>query len=175
MSTFSTERRAAVGGRPAMRILGIDPGTQVAGYGVIETDGHDVRALDYGVVRCGRRDLPARLKVIFDGLQTIIARFEPDVVAVEGAFFGKNVRSALKIGEGRGVALLAAASRGLEVAEYAPAEVKKAVVGSGRAHKSQVQQMVRLILALREPPAPEDAADALAIAICHFHRLPPGV
>jgi crossover junction endodeoxyribonuclease RuvC len=157
-----------------MRILGIDPGTQIAGYGIIETDGHDVRALDYGVVRTADRPLPERLRVIYEGLQAIITRFQPDVVAVEGAFFGKNVRSALKIGEGRGVALLAAASRGIEVAEYAPAEVKKAVVGSGRAHKAQVQQMVRLILALRDPPSPEDAADALAIAICHFHRLPPG-
>jgi crossover junction endodeoxyribonuclease RuvC len=156
-----------------MKILGIDPGTQVAGYGVIETDGRDVRALDYGVIRAADRPLPERLRVIYDGLLAIMERFQPDVVAVEGAFFGKNVRSALKIGEGRGVALLAAASRGLEVAEYAPAEVKKAVVGSGRAHKSQVQQMVRLYLALREVPSPEDAADALAIAICHFHRLSP--
>lgn len=155
-----------------MRILGIDPGTQVCGYGVIETDGRDVHAVDYGVVRSSDRSLPHRLKVIYDGLRTIIERSEPDVVAVEGAFFGKDARSALKIGEGRGVALLAAAGSGLEVVEYAPAEVKTSVVGTGRAHKSQVQQMVRLILALPELPTPEDAADALAIAICHYHRLP---
>ena len=157
-----------------MRILGIDPGTQVCGYGVIETDGQDARALDYGVIKGSAPSLEGRLKAIYEGLLTVIARFEPEVAVVEGAFFGKNVRSALRIGEGRGVALLAAASGGLRVAEYAPAEVKKAVVGTGRAHKSQVQQMVRIILALPELPEPEDAADALAIAICHFHRLPSG-
>ncbi|MHC4788904.1 MAG: crossover junction endodeoxyribonuclease RuvC [Planctomycetota bacterium] len=156
-----------------MRILGIDPGTQVCGYGVIEVDGAEARALDYGVVRGRARPLSERLKVIHEGLLEVIGRFEPDVAAIEGAFFGKNVRSALKIGEGRGVALLAAAASGLEVVEYAPAEVKKAVVGTGRAHKSQVQQMVRAILRLPELPSPDDAADALALAICHFHRLPP--
>jgi crossover junction endodeoxyribonuclease RuvC len=153
-----------------MRILGIDPGTQVCGYGVIETHGRDVRALDYGVVRSSSDSLPDRLRVIYEGLRTIIERFEPDVVVVEGAFFGKDARSALKIGEGRGVALLAAAASGLGVVEYAPAEVKKSVVSTGRAHKSQVQQMVRVLLALRELPEPEDAADALAIALCHYHR-----
>jgi crossover junction endodeoxyribonuclease RuvC len=155
-----------------VRILGIDPGTQVCGYGVIETDGREVRALDYGVVKSKDRSLPERLRAIHEGLVTIMGRFEPDMVAIETAFFGKDARAALRIGEGRGVALLAAAERGLPVAEYAPAEVKKAVVGTGRAHKSQVQQMVRVILGLRELPAPEDAADALAIAICHLHRLP---
>jgi crossover junction endodeoxyribonuclease RuvC len=97
------------------------------------------------------------------------------VAALEGAFFGKNALSALKIGEGRGAALLAVADGGIEVVEYAPAEVKKAVTGSGRAQKGQVQQMVRILLNLRELPEPEDAADALAIALCHFHRLPRGL
>jgi len=157
-----------------MRILGVDPGTQVCGYGVIETRGAEARALDYGVARSRDSALSARLKTIYDGLSEIIEKHEPDVVAVEGAFFGKNVRSAIKIGEGRGVALLAAAQRGINVVEYAPAEVKKAVTGNGNASKPQVQQMVRAILRLREVPSPEDAADALAIAICHFHRLPPG-
>jgi len=158
-----------------MKILGVDPGTLVCGYGVIETDGRSVRALDYGVVRCRDKPLPLRLKAVYEGLQAVIARFSPDVLVLEGAFFGKDVRSALKIGESRGVALLAAASAGIEVAEYAPAEVKKAVVGTGRAHKSQVQQMVRLELGLRELPSPADAADALAIALCHLHRLPRGL
>ena len=158
-----------------MRILGIDPGTQICGYGVIETRGQDVRTLDFGVARSNSDSLPARLKVIYDGLTEIIGRYNPDVVAVEGVFFQKNVRTAIKIGEGRGVARLAAAARGIEVVEYAPAEVKKAVTGNGNASKPQVQQMVRAILGLRELPSPEDAADALAIAICHFHRLPPGL
>jgi crossover junction endodeoxyribonuclease RuvC len=157
-----------------MRILGIDPGTLVCGYGVLETDGPNARVLDYGVIKSRDPSLAVRLSVIQDGLLTIISRHEPDVAVVEGAFFGKNVRSALKIGEGRGVALAAAAGRGLETFEYSPAEVKKAVTGSGRARKEQVQQMVRLILGLRDLPEPEDASDALAIAICHFHRLPPG-
>jgi crossover junction endodeoxyribonuclease RuvC len=158
-----------------MRILGIDPGTQVCGYAVIDTDGPDARAVDYGVVKSRRRELAARLADINRGLATVIERHRPDIAVLEGAFFGKNVRSALKIGEGRGAALVAAAAAGIEVVEYAPAEVKKAVVGSGRAHKSQVQQMVRIILNLPEVPEPEDAADALAIAICHFHRLPAGL
>ncbi|MGD2174333.1 MAG: crossover junction endodeoxyribonuclease RuvC [Candidatus Brocadiaceae bacterium] len=157
-----------------MRILGIDPGTRLCGYGVIESDGHEARCVEYGVVQSRKPSEPLRLKVIFEGLLEVIRRCGPEVVAVEGAFFGKNVRSALKIGEGRGVALLAAAQCGIEVAEYAPAEVKKSVVGSGRAHKSQVQKMVRMLLELPDEPLPEDAADALAIAICHSHRMPPG-
>jgi len=155
-----------------MRILGIDPGTRVCGYGVIEVDGPDVRALDFGVVRPRDPALPARLAAIHRGLATIIERFEPDVAVIEGAFFGKNARSALKIGEGRGVALLVAAQGSIEVVEYAPASVKKAVTGNGRAQKAQVQQMVRILLNLKELPEPEDAADALAIALCHHHRLP---
>lgn len=158
-----------------MRILGVDPGTRVCGYGVIDTDGPDAHAVDYGVVRSRAQDLAMRLWDIHRGLITVIERHEPEVAALEGAFFGRNVRSALKIGEGRGAAMVAAADAGLQVVEYAPAEVKKAVAGTGRAHKSQVQQMVRIILNLPELPEPEDAADALAIAICHFHRLPVGL
>jgi crossover junction endodeoxyribonuclease RuvC len=158
-----------------MRILGVDPGTQVCGYGVIDGRGNRVRMVACGVARSGRKCLAERLKTIYDGLVEVIEEHQPEVVAVEGAFFGKNVRSAIKIGEGRGVALLAAAGHGLGVQEYAPAEVKKAVTGNGGAPKSQVQQMVRVILGLPEVPEPEDASDALAIAICHFHRLPPGV
>ena len=139
---------------------------------MIETDGANARALDYGVVRSKDKSLPRRLWVIYDGLVTIILRHKPDVLVTETAFAGKNVRSALKIGEARGAVLVAAVGNGLEVAEYSPAEVKKAVVGNGRAHKSQVQQMVRLILGLPEIPEPEDAADALAIALCHVNRLP---
>ncbi len=153
-----------------MRVLGIDPGTRICGYAVVDLDGSDVKVVDYGVVRSSRHPLPERLCVIHRGLAAVIERHRPDVAAVEGIFHGVNARTALKIGEGRGIALLAAAEAGMEVAEYSPAVVKKAVVGSGRAHKSQVQQMVRIILALPELPSPEDAADALAIAICHCHR-----
>jgi crossover junction endodeoxyribonuclease RuvC len=154
-----------------VRILGIDPGTLACGYGIIDALGTEARPVDFGVIKTGRRPLPQRLRIVFDGIQTLVTRYEPDVAAVEGAFFGKNVRAALRIGEGRGVAIAAAAKAGLEVFEYAPAAVKKAVVGNGRAHKSQVQQMVKLLLNLREAPEPEDAADALAIALCHQHRL----
>ena len=153
-----------------MRVLGIDPGTQVCGYGLVEQTGGDLKALDYGVVRAPSAPLPERLRVIHEGLSAVIARHRPDIVAVEGVFHGINPRTALKIGEGRGIALLVAAAAGVAVAEYSPATVKKAVVGSGRAHKGQVQQMVRLILSLPQIPEPEDAADALAIAICHCHR-----
>jgi len=153
-----------------VRVLGIDPGTQVCGYGVVDLDGADLKAVDYGVVKAPSGPLPQRLAVIHEGLKVVIARHNPDVVAVEGVFRGVNSRTALKIGEGRGVALLAAAAAGVKVAEHSPAMVKKAVVGSGRAHKSQVQQMVRVILGLKEVPSPEDAADALAVAICHCHR-----
>jgi len=154
-----------------VRILGIDPGTQVCGYAVLESDGHEARVLECGTVAGGRgHGVPERLKVIYNGLRSVIERLQPDVVAVEGAFFGKNVRSALKIGEARGVALLAAATGGLDVVEYAPAAVKRAVVGHGRAHKSQVQQMVKVICHLPDDPMPEDATDALAIALCHHHR-----
>ena len=155
-----------------MRVMGIDPGTRFCGYGVIDLDGADMKAVDYGVVSCRSDSLPERLRVIYEGLGAVIQRYRPAVVAVEGVFQGINPRTALKIGEGRGVVLLAAASAGVEVAEYSPATVKKAVVGSGRADKSQVQQMVRLALALPELPTPEDASDALAVAICHCHRRP---
>jgi len=154
-----------------MRVLGIDPGTLVCGYGVVDGEGPEMRVVDYGVVRCGRRALHHRLRVLYEGLSAVIAAHRPQVAAVEGVFHGVNARTALKIGEGRGVALLAAAAAGLEVVEYSPATVKKSVVGSGRAHKSQVQEMVRVILALPEIPQPADAADALALAICHCHRL----
>jgi len=155
----------------ATTIIGIDPGTIVCGYGLIETDGRDARVLDYGVVKRRNGPLAERLKTIHEGLVGIFERFRPGVAAVEGAFYGKNVRTALKIGEARGMVLVTAACCGAEVVEYAPAEVKKAVTGHGQARKAQVQQMVRLVLNLSELPEPEDAADALALAVCHFHRM----
>ena len=151
-----------------MRVIGIDPGTQVCGYGIVDCNGTGRKAVDYGVVRCTAGALPERLSTIYGGLRQVIARQRPEVAAVEGAFYGRNPRTAIKIGEARGMVLVAAA--GLEVAEYPPATVKQAVAGTGRASKSQVQQMVRLILELPELPEPLDASDALAIAICHCHR-----
>jgi crossover junction endodeoxyribonuclease RuvC len=114
-------------------------------------------------------DLPSRLRVIHEGIAAAIAEFAPDAVAIEEAYYGKSVQSALRIGEGRGVALLAAAQSGVVVEQYPPATVKKAVTGSGNAHKSQVGHMVRMLLSI-SVEVPEDAADALAVAICHLHR-----
>lgn len=154
-----------------MRVLGVDPGTRVCGYGVIDAHGPRLRPVLSGTVRSKEKALARRLKVLYDGLVEVVEECEPDVAAVEGAFFGTNARTAIKIGEGRGMVLLAMASCGLETFEYAPARVKRAVAGTGRAQKSQVQQMVARILNLKEIPRPDDAADALAIAICHCHRM----
>ncbi len=164
----ASARRA---GSPPLRVMGIDPGTRVAGWGVVERRGGRIQWVAHGVAKA---DLNApfeqRLQQIYDGLRGAIIEHHPQWVAVEEVFFGRNVKSAIKIGEGRGVALLAAAQSQLPVAEYAARVVKRAVVGSGAAHKTQVQEMVRVILGLPEIPSPEDAADALAIAICHCHR-----
>lgn len=159
-----------------MRVLGIDPGTRVCGYGVIDADGPRIRPVRSGTVRSKSSVLARRLKVLYDGLIEVIEESDPDVAAVEGAFYGTNARTAIKIGEGRGMVLLAVTTCGLEVHEYAPAMVKKAVAGTGRAQKSQVQKMVARILGLNDLPTPHDASDALAIAICHCHRMRiPGV
>ena len=155
-----------------MRVIGIDPGTVVCGYGVIDSVGSKMKAVDYGAIRVKQEmTFPERLVFIHQGITEVIRRHKPDVAAVEQLFVGKSVRSAMRTGEGRGVAVLTAALENLPVHEYTPAEVKKAVVGAGRAHKTQVQEMVRIILALEKIPKPQDAADALAIAICHCQRL----
>jgi crossover junction endodeoxyribonuclease RuvC len=156
-----------------VRIFGIDPGSQRTGYGCVETDGRR-----YCLVACGAISMragdpfPLRLAAIHRELGRLLATHRPQSVAIENVFHAVNARSALKLGHARGVAMLAAVSAGCEVFEYTPAEVKRAVVGYGRADKRQVQQMVKLLLGLDEPPAPFDAADALAIAICHLHGLP---
>jgi crossover junction endodeoxyribonuclease RuvC len=162
-----------------MRVLGIDCGTEYTGYGVVELladDRSDARNNDHlvciicGAIKVSPRDpMPTRLSHISIGLQELIARYRPDRVAIEDVFYAANVKSALKLGQVRGVAMLAAASAGLEVAEYSPLSIKSAVVGYGRAEKHQVQQMVTRLLNLDEIPEPADAADALAIAICHLH------
>jgi crossover junction endodeoxyribonuclease RuvC len=151
-----------------VRIFGIDPGSVRTGYGCVETDGSRHR-----LVLCGTVSLPAgaslpdRLKAIHDGLERLIRTSSPDCVAIENLFHARNVRSALTLGHARGVAVLAAVQAAVPVVEYTPAEIKVAVAGYGRADKRQIQQMVKLLLGLDTAPSPHDAADALAVAICH--------
>ncbi len=154
-----------------MRVLGIDCGTEYTGYGVVELSASsELLCLLCGAIKLSPSEsLPLRLSRIFDRLGEIIQEHHPDHVAIEDIFYAVNVKSALKLGQVRGVAMLAAASAGLEVAEYSPLSIKSAVVGYGRAEKHQVQYMVRQLLNLEEIPEPADAADALAIAICHLH------
>jgi len=154
-----------------MRVLGIDCGTEFTGYGVVEQ--HRDGRLEYiaaGAIQLPKRDpMPKRLSKVFTDLSHVIFIHSPQMVAIEEVFYSVNAKSALKLGQVRGVAMLAASSAGLEVAEYSPLSIKSAVVGYGKAEKIQVQHMVAHLLKLPEPPQPSDAADALAIAICHLH------
>lgn len=155
-----------------MIILGVDPGTLVTGYGIIERKDGKLRVLAYDVVKNrSDRSMPLRLKAIYSTLVEVIDRYHPDEFAIETAFYGKNAQSALKIGHARGVSILAAVNHEIPTAEYSPREVKKAVVGNGAASKDQVQFMVKSILRLRETPKFYDASDALAVALCHFHSV----
>ena len=154
-----------------MRVLGVDCGTEYTGFGVVEL-GHDdtLVCLTCGAIKLSPREpMARRLAIIFSRLGTIIEQHHPDNVAIEDVFYAVNVKSALKLGQVRGVAMLAASSAGLDVSEYSPLSIKSAVVGYGRAEKAQVQHMVTRLLNLAEIPEPPDAADALAIAICHLH------
>src|SRR5262252_3353429 len=155
----------------SMRVLGIDCGTEYTGYGVVELRADDsLLCLDCGAIKVPPREpMPTRLSRISSRLQELIAEHRPDMVAIEDVFHAVNVKSALKLGQVRGVAMLAASRAGLDVAEYSPLSIKSAVVGYGRAEKGQVQHMVARLLDLAEIPEPPDAADALAIAICHVH------
>ncbi len=154
-----------------MRVLGIDCGSEYTGYGVVE-ESSDGRLLCHavGAIKL-KTGLPmaAKLQKIFSELTAVIAEHQPETVAIEDIFYAVNVKTALKLGQVRGVAMLAASSCGLEVAEYSPLSIKSAVVGYGKADKLQVQQMVTRLLKLAAPPEPTDASDALAIAICHIH------
>jgi crossover junction endodeoxyribonuclease RuvC len=151
-----------------VRIFGIDPGSVRTGYGCVDTDGRRHRLVSCGVLSTPAGSLlPDRLHLIHHGLSRLLRDAAADCVAVENLFHARNVRSALVLGHARGVAVLAAVEAGLPLVEYTPAEIKQAVVGYGRADKGQVQQMVKLLLGLVAPPAPHDAADALAVAICH--------
>lgn len=150
-----------------MIVLGIDPGTARTGYGLVSRDGSRLQALDFGCLETlPERDLPERLLVIHQGVSELIAEHSPEVVGVERLFFNRNVQTAFAVGQARGVVLLAAAQAGVPVYEYGPHEVKMAVTGYGRAAKDQVQRMVQAILGLATLPAPDDAADALAVAVC---------
>jgi crossover junction endodeoxyribonuclease RuvC len=151
-----------------MRILGIDPGSRFTGFGIIDVRGDDASLVHQGVIRAGEGEFTARLGVIFEGLRRLIEEHAPTEVAVETVFISQNAASALKLGQARGAAVCAAISMGLPVAEYSPRSVKQAIVGRGGADKVQVQHMVTVLLRLAETPA-EDAADALAVALCHQH------
>lgn len=153
-----------------MRIFGIDPGSARTGYGCVETDGSRHRIVVCGAVSTSAlASFPEKLLQVHRRLAELLAECHPDAVAIESLFHAANVRSALKLGHARGVAVLAAVQAGLPVMEYTPAEIKRAVVGYGRAEKHQVQHMVKLLLGLPQVPSPHDAADALAVAICHLH------
>ena len=156
-----------------MRVLGIDPGTAACGYGIVhESDGR-LGAVTHGWWQTRSAEPPAlRLKKIFDGVGGLIAAHAPDVVVLEESFVGADARIALSVGQARGAVLVAAAAAGVGCAEYAPARVKQAVCGYGRAEKAQVQRMVQTILGMREAPTPDHAADAMAVAICHALASP---
>lgn len=150
--------------------MGIDPGVAITGYGIVKYEGNKFSVIDYGAVTTEAKELlPKRLLILNSMLEELILKNKPDFVAVEELFFNKNIKTALTVGHGRGAALLSAARLGVEVFEYTPLQVKQAVAGYGRAEKSQVQQMVKIILNLPSVPKPDDVADALAIAICHGH------
>ena len=151
--------------------MGIDPGSNCTGFGVVEELKGSLNAVHWSSVRCNMRDtFPKRLKRIYDELVIAMEKFSPDVVAVEDLFYSTNVKTLIKLGQTRGIALLAAVNSGLQVAEYSPLQIKQSVVGYGRADKKQVQDMVTTLLRLKEKPNPFDASDALATAICHIHH-----
>lgn len=153
-----------------MRILGIDPGYAILGYGIVDILGNKFRVVDYGAITTdSSMDMPSRLVKLFDGLTGLISTFKPDEAAIEELFFNSNAKTAILVGEARGVAVLACAKGKLKINEYTPLQIKQALVGYGRADKTQVQFMVKTMLNLKEVPKPDDTADALAAAICHGH------
>jgi crossover junction endodeoxyribonuclease RuvC len=151
-------------------VLGIDPGTAITGYGLVREEEERLVLVDYGVIMTpSGQPMPVRLQAIYHGLSSVIRQHQPQVAAVEELFFSRNVRTALSVGQARGVALLGLADAGLPIFEYKPLEVKQAIAGYGGADKLQVQHMVRMLLNLDEVPQPDDAADAIAVAVCHIH------
>lgn len=155
-----------------MIIMGIDPGFAITGYGVVKYEGNRFSVIDYGAVTTeATMKMSERLLHLHESLKELINRHKPDAVSIEELFFNKNIKTALNVGHGRGVALLTAAQSGIPVFEYTPLQVKQSVVGYGRAEKAQVQQMVKVLLNLSTVPKPDDVADALAVAICHGHSF----
>ena len=155
-----------------MIILGMDPGLAISGYGVIEYVGNKFKMLEYGAVTSvSTMHFPLRLKHIYESYIEMIDKYRPDAIAVEELFYNKNVKTAIAVGEARGVHLLAAQMKDIPLYEYTPLQIKQGIVGYGRAEKKQVQEMVKLILGLDKIPKPDDAADGLAVAICHAHSL----
>lgn len=153
-----------------MRILGIDPGYAILGWGIIDLVGNRFRVVDYGAVLTDTSmDMPARLQALYNGLTDIIKKYKPEDASIEQLFFNSNAKTAILVGEARGVAVLACANGNLNIAEYTPLQIKQALVGYGRADKKQVQYMVKTMLNLKSVPKPDDTADALAAAICHAH------
>ncbi|MCQ2545413.1 MAG: crossover junction endodeoxyribonuclease RuvC [Clostridia bacterium] len=153
-----------------MKILGIDPGYAILGWGIIEKTGNRFRPVDYGAITTDKdMQMPERLQVLYDELREIIREYNPDVASIEKLFFNTNTTTAINVGQARGVAILACIKGNLQVAEYTPLEIKQALVGYGRADKKQIQFMVKTMLNLKEVPKPDDTADALAAAICHAH------
>lgn len=151
-----------------MRILGIDPGTGIVGFGVIETNGRKHSLVDAGVIRTpANQDLELRLKSIYEGLQEIIAENKPEIMVVEKLFFAKNVTTAMSVSHARGVIMLSGVQAGVKIVEYTPLQIKQALTGYGRAEKHQIQEMVRVALGLKDIPKPDDCADALAAALTH--------
>jgi crossover junction endodeoxyribonuclease RuvC len=154
-----------------MKVLGIDPGSETLGWGVVEGSGLKYSLINFGTVKSSPKEsFSKRLLKISEGVEAVIKQYQPDVLSVEEAFYANNVKVALKLGQVRGVVLLSGEKNGLEISEYSPRLIKQTVVGYGNAEKHQVQEMVRLLLRMKEIPQPHDAADALAIAICHFHH-----
>ncbi|HEX8286530.1 MAG TPA: crossover junction endodeoxyribonuclease RuvC [Pyrinomonadaceae bacterium] len=154
-----------------MRVLGIDPGSETLGWGVVEGSGLKYSLVDFGTVKSTSREkFSRRLLKIYEGVEAVIEKYKPDAISIEEAFYAVNVKVALKLGQVRGVVLLLGEKSNLEIGEYSPRLIKQTVVGYGNAEKHQVQEMVRLLLRMKTVPQPHDAADALAIAICHFHH-----
>ena len=153
-----------------MRVIGVDPGTAITGWGIVEGEGNELKLVACGTINTmAGTPLPQRLAVIYQGLVKIIQQWQPKSAAIEELFFSRNAKTAMTVGQGRGVAILALVHANLPIVEYKPLEVKQAVTGYGGADKLQIQQMVKLLLSLDDIPRPDDAADALAIAICHLH------
>jgi crossover junction endodeoxyribonuclease RuvC len=166
---FNLFRASSLNEKVVMKIIGVDPGSRITGYGIINQNGNRLIHLDNGAIHTdSAKDFPLRLKQIYQGLTEIIAQFRPDAMAVENIFFATNPQSALKLGQARGAAIVAGVNAGLPVFEYTALQVKQAVVGQGRASKDQVQKMLKILLNLPEV-AQEDASDALAVAVCHAH------